>query len=82
MRYTIKELTRMANANESSDWFDQLYYWMANGYQDMMYVFNHMSKKETLQVIDRCHQEMLIADDYSVYESIYKCALTSLENRL
>lgn len=81
MKYTIKSLTRMANESESTDWFDMLYYWMVNGNQDMVYVFNHMSKKETLQVINRCHEELMIEEN-EIVSSIYKCALTSLETRL
>ena len=81
MKYTIKSLTRLANESESADWFDMLYYWMVNGNQDMMYVFNHMSKKETLQVINRCHEELMIEEN-EIVSSIYKCALTSLVERI
>lgn len=88
---TIKSLQRMAeeaNANNtqlgwSMNWFDLLMYWLECGNQNMVALFNEMSKKETLKVID----EAVTSIENGIYttrdlKDLYKCAMTSLENRL
>ena len=81
IKYTIKSLTRMANEMEYSDYMDILIYWLDCGYQDMKFVFDHMSRRETLMVIDRCVQEISSCCERS-YSDLYKIAMTSLEDRL
>lgn len=87
MKYTIKKLQKMAREfDESYEWFDILLYWMACGNQDMMEVFNNMSKRETLKVIDVCVTTIYTCaeyrDDAPTTMNIYNCAMTSLENRI
>lgn len=80
-RYTIKSLGKMAREiNPEYIWFDMLYYWMECGNMNMMDVFNHMSRKDTLYVIEHCFETFEVHDNTAF--DIYKCAMTSLEKRL
>lgn len=90
-RTTIKGLKRMAdeeNRNNTQlgwdmNWFDLLMYWLECGNQNMVALFNEMSKKETLLVID----EAVTSIENGAYttsdlKDLIKCAMTSLEKRL
>lgn len=87
-RTTIKGLQRMAeeeNANNTQlgwhmDWYDLLMYWLECGNEDMKALFDSMSKKETLRVID----ESVTAIGYPEKErmDMYKLAMISLKQRI
>lgn len=90
-RTTIKGLQRMAeeeNANNTElgwtmNWFDLLMYWLVCGSEDMKAMFDSMSKKETLRVID----EAITHIGNGAYDrrdllDLYTIAMTSLEERL
>ena len=90
-RTTIKSLERMAkeeNANNTElgwriNWFDLLMYWLECGNTDMKAELDSMSKKDTLRVIDECVMHINNgAYDTSDLKSLYKIAMTSLEERI
>ena len=88
MKYTIKGLQRIAddhnrhNQGDNWDWFEVIYEEFING-NNIKRIFDCMSRKETLKVIDRCvneHDSHWFDD--STLGDIYKVAITSLEERL
>ena len=81
-RIKIEDLSTEALKIESNDYLDVLVCWIHAG-RDMMQVFNSMTRKETLQVIDHIvlSVDETSLDDSDLYD-LYKIAMTSLENRL
>ena len=61
------------------NWFDLLMYWSICG-TNMKAEFDSMSKKETLRVIDECVSNK--SYDTCDLMSLYKIAMTSLEERI
>lgn len=87
-RVTLAGLNRIAedhnkhNSGDNWSWEDVLYEECLNG-NNIKRDFDRMSKKELLIVIDWAVTYMPSFDGVDrIYQSIYKCAMTSLENKL
>jgi len=86
-RITIKQYERIAedhnkhNSYDNYTWKDVIYEEVLNG-NNIKADFDRMSKRETLMIIDWVASMLISGIKNRVCETIYKVAMTSLEERI